>query len=149
FTKSLPLEPINFVPADSPMPLNSLSPLPAAPIPVFDVPIIRQLPLPPTLNTGTGPIELDTIVFDTFTATRGTFAASSSNGAILTFGISGGTPGVTQFDGATYDVSEQGSFGTLYVDSATGDYTFVPNNDAINALKNPTTQSFVITVTDG
>ena len=90
------------------------------------------------------------MVFDDFTATSGTFAASSSNsGAALTFGISGGAAGNTVLGGVTYDVSQTGPYGTLYVNSTTGAYTFVPNSGAINALKAPTTESFTITVSDG
>ena len=41
-----------------------------------------------------GPTEIDTVAFDVFAETSGTFAASSSNsGATLTFGISGVDPG--------------------------------------------------------
>ena len=98
----------------------------------------------------TGPTEIDTSVFDVFTATSGTFLASSPNsGATLTFGINGGTAGSTVIDGVNYDVSRAGPYGTLYVDSTTGAYTFVPNNDAINALVAPTTTDFTITVSDG
>ena len=90
------------------------------------------------------------MVFDTFTATSGAFAASSSNSAAtLTYGISGGTPGNTVLDGIVYDVSQVGDYGTLYVSSATGAYTFVPDDAAINALKAPATESFVVTVSDG
>ena len=106
-------------------------------------------PTPPTLNAIVGPTEIDTTVFDVFTATSGTFLASSPNSATLTFGINGGTAGSTVIDGATYDVSKAGPYGTLYVDSTTGAYTFVPNNDAINALVAPTTTDFTITVSDG
>ena len=90
------------------------------------------------------------MVFDTFTATSGTFSASGANGSgRLTFGIGGGTAGNTVLGGVTYDVSNTGPFGTLYVDSTTGAYTFVPNSGAINALQAPTTESFTITVSDG
>ena len=107
-------------------------------------------PTPPTLNAVIGPTEIDTTVFDVFTATSGTFLASSPNsGATLTFSISGGTAGSTVIDGVTYDVSRAGPYGTLYVDSTTGAYTFVPDNDAINALIAPTTTDFTITVSDG
>ncbi len=82
----------------------------------------------------TGPTEIDTSAFDTFTATSGTFVASSTNGATLTYGISGGTAGSTVLDGETFDVSQTGPYGTLYVNSTTGDYTFVPDSHAINAL---------------
>ena len=107
-------------------------------------------PTPPTLNAIIGPTEIDTTVFDVFTATSGTFLASSPNsGATLTFSISGGSAGSTVIDGVTYDVSRAGPYGTLYVDSTTGAYTFVPDNDAINALTAPTTTDFTITVSDG
>ena len=49
----------------------------------------------------------------------------------------------------TYDVSQVGPFGTLFVNSATGAYTFVPDNDAINALTEPTAANFTVTVSDG
>ena len=44
---------------------------------------------------------------------------------------------------------EAGPYGTLYVNSTTGAYTFVPDSGAINALTAPTTESFIITVSDG
>ena len=52
-------------------------------------------------------------------------------------------------NGVTYDVSQVGPFGTLFVNSATGAYTFVPDNDAINALTEPTVANFTVTVSDG
>ena len=91
----------------------------------------------------TGPTEIDTVAFDVFTATSGTFVASSPNSdATLTFGISGGTAGSTVLGGVTYDVSKAGPYGTLYVNSTTGAYTFVPDSGAINALTTPTTTEF-------
>ena len=105
---------------------------------------------PPTLNALSGPTEIDTVVFDAFTATSGTFVASSPrSGATLVFSIGGGTTGTTVLDGVTYDVSRTGLYGTLFVNSTTGAYTYVPNSDAINALTAPTTESFAITVSDG
>ena len=46
-------------------------------------------------------------------------------------------------------MSKAGPYGTLYVDSTTGAYTFIPDNDAINALIAPTVTDFTITVSDG
>ena len=90
------------------------------------------------------------MAFDDFTATSGTFAASSSNsGAVLTYGISGGAATNTVLGGVAYDVSGSSPYGTLFVNSTTGAYTFVPNSDAINALTAPTTDPFIITVSDG
>jgi VCBS repeat-containing protein len=151
--ESLPVEPINFIQIDGASPAQQLPPMPGA---IFtsvpDTIIVRPPPppSPPTLNAVLGPTETDTVVFDVFTATSGTFLASSpNNGATLTFGIEGGTAGSTVIGGVTYDVSKAGPYGTLYVDSANGAYTFVPNSDAINALVAPTTADFTITVSDG
>ena len=96
-----------------------------------------------------GPTENDTKVFDDFTVTSGTFAASSPSGAVLTYGISGGAATNTVLGGVAYDVSGNSPYGTLFVNSTTGAYAFVPNNDAINALTAPTTDPFTITVSDG
>jgi VCBS repeat-containing protein len=149
----LPVQPINFIQTDDgPAELELLAPTPSV-FPTIPETIFGKLPppqpVPPTLNALLGPTETDTVVFDHFTATSGIFLASSSNGSPLTFGIDGGTRGNNVIDGATYDVSEVGSYGTLYVNSTSGAYTFVPNSDAINALVAPTTTDFVITVSDG
>jgi VCBS repeat-containing protein len=147
FVNPLPVEPINFIQTDALHGQNALLPIEAM---IFTVPEIIIVRPPPILNTPTGPTEIDTVVFDRFTATSGTFSASTINGgAKLTFSISGGTAGNTVLGGVTYDVSNTGPFGTLYVDSTTGAYTFVPNGGAINALQAPTTESFTITVSDG
>ncbi|MEZ2145401.1 VCBS domain-containing protein [Bradyrhizobium sp. DN5] len=143
FVKSQLLQPINFVPPDAP----ELQTLPT----VLPFAIIEPLGrLPPTLSTGAGPAELDTVVFDTFTATTGTFSASSTNGSgQLIFGVIGASAGNTVLNGVTYDLSKTSPYGTLYVNSTSGAYTFVPDDAAINALKAPTTDGFVITVSDG
>ncbi|MBR1209890.1 VCBS domain-containing protein [Bradyrhizobium sp. JYMT SZCCT0180] len=145
----LPVQPINFIETDVPSPTGgSFQPLPVPNFPSTQV-IIAMPPVPPTLNAVAGPTEIDTSAFDTFTATSGTFIASSSNGATLTYGISGGTAGSTVLAGETFDVSQTGPYGTLYVNSTTGDYTFVPDSHAINALTQPTTTSFTVTVSEG
>ncbi|MGY8664618.1 VCBS domain-containing protein [Bradyrhizobium sp. UFLA05-109] len=144
FPEGLPLEPINFTEPDAPAQLHSL------PIILPSTIVVPEIfHSPPTFNIQSGPVELDTAVFDNFTATSGTFSASSASGAPLVFGISGGTVGDTVLAGVTYDVSKGSPYGTLYVNSASGAYTFVPNSDAINALTAPTTDPFVITVSDG
>ncbi|XIA64473.1 VCBS domain-containing protein [Bradyrhizobium sp. TZ2] len=147
----LQVEPINFIQTNgSSAAQNLLTPLPSIFASVTEDIIGRLPPPPPTLNAVTGPIEIDTVAFDVFTATSGTLVASSPNGdAVLIFGIGGGTAGSTVLAGVTYDVSRTGPFGTLYVNSTTGAYTFVPDSGAINALTAPTTENFTITVSDG
>src|SRR5260370_23494539 len=77
FVNPLPVQPINFIQSEAPPAQNSLPPLPSHVVP--EIIFLRLPPSPPTLTVATGPTETDTVVFDTFTATSGTFAASSSN----------------------------------------------------------------------
>ena len=145
FDDPVSLEHINFTPHDSITPQGVLPPLP-----LFDIPVPVIIHAPPSLGLPTGPVEIDTIHFDEFTTTSGTFAASSAEtGAVLTFSLGGGTSGSTTLNGVTYNLSQTGPFGTLFLNSTSGAYAFVPNNDAINALQAPTTTSFLITVSDG
>jgi VCBS repeat-containing protein len=142
-------QPINFVVPDGPVPQHSLPALavPASFVP--DTPLI-QLHLPPTLTVASSPVEVDTVAFDEFSATIGSFSATSfGSGVTPIFGIASGAVGPVVIAGATYDVEKPGSYGILYLNSATGAYTYVPNNDDINALKAPTTDSFTITASDG
>src|SRR5262249_52477363 len=48
-----------------------------------------------------------------------------------------------------YNQSLAGTFGKLYVNTATGAYTFVPDDTAINALSSTTAENFTFTVSDG
>jgi VCBS repeat-containing protein len=147
FVKTLSVQPINFIENHDSPALNSPIPVPWINIPVLEIITVRP---PPTLHAAAGPIEIDTAAFDDFTATSGTFSASSPNSvATLTFGISGGAAGSTLLSGVTYDVSNIGPYGTLYVNSTTGAYAFVPDSGAINALKTATVASFTVTVSDG
>jgi VCBS repeat-containing protein len=151
--EELPVQPINFIQIDDSSPEQGLPALPGsifASVPdIISGKLPPPPPTPPTLNAVLGPTETDTVIFDVFAATNGTFLASSPNSATLTFSISGGSTGTTVIGGVTYDVSKAGPYGTLYVDSTTGAYTFVPDSDAINALTAPTTTDFTITVSDG
>jgi VCBS repeat-containing protein len=140
-------QPINFIEPDGPVPQHSLPALAVHASSVLDAPLIHS---PPTLRVGSGLVEVDTVAFDEFSASSGSFSATSfGSGAAPTFGIAGGAVGPVVIAGTTYDVEKPGSYGILYLNSATGGYTYVPNNDAINALKTPTTDSFTITASDG
>lgn len=143
FVKSQSLQPINFIQPDAP----------ALQLTPSTLPFITLAPLesvPPSLNTGAGPIELDTVAFDTFAATTGTFSASSgTGGGQLSFGVVGANSGNTVLGGVTYDLSKASPYGVLYVNSTTGAYRFEPDDAAINALKAPTTADFVITASNG
>jgi VCBS repeat-containing protein len=140
-------QPINFVEPDGPAPQHAL---PALIIPSSFLPDAPLIHSPPTLTVASGPIEIDTVAFDEFSATSGSFSATGFGfGGPPVLGIAGGIAGPVVIAGTTYDVEKPGSYGILYLNSASGAYTYVPNSDAINALKVPTTDSFTITASTG
>ncbi|MEH2612198.1 VCBS domain-containing protein [Bradyrhizobium sp. AZCC 1693] len=150
FVNQLPAQRINFIQTDTSTTPNFLPPPEWINIVAPEIVFGKLPPMPPTLNAVSGPTEIDTVVFDAFTATSGTFVASSPRSdATLVYSIGGGTTGITVLEGVTYDISKTGLYGTLFVNSTTGAYTYVPNSDAINALTAPTTESFTVTVSDG
>src|SRR5204862_3905210 len=58
-----------------------------------------------------------------------------------------GSPGVGSSVLAGYDVAKAGDYGTLYVNSLTGAYLFVPNAAAIEALDASESDSDLFTMT--
>ncbi|MGY0575747.1 VCBS domain-containing protein [Bradyrhizobium sp. RDM12] len=140
-------QPINFEAPDGPTAPHALQALVVPASFVADAPLIHSVPI---LNLGSAPVEIDTVVFDDFSVSSGSFWASSfGSGGAPTFGIAGGIGGPFTVAGASFDIEKPGSFGILYVNSQTGAYTYVPDNDAINALKAPSADSFTITASDG
>ena len=100
----------------------------------------------PTLGPVTGPTYTDTPAADHFGAVSGTLLGNDgSAGTTLTYGIVGGSVDTSH---SGYDISLAGTYGAFFVNSASGAYTFVPNDAAINALSSPTTESFTVTVSD-
>ena len=102
----------------------------------------------PVFTTPT-PVSLnDTRSYDTLTPASGTLQATDTDG-IARYGIDTGTSGgSTVIGGVSYDVSRTGLYGTLYLNSSTGAYVYVPDAAAINALRNATSESFTLTATD-
>ena len=69
----------------------------------------------------------------------------------LTYGISGGNAANNIFDGITYDIYLEGTYGTAFVQSSTGLYLYRKHTSAIEAMDENESDSdvFSITVTDG
>ena len=104
----------------------------------------------PVLVTPSAANYTDTTGADAFANTSGTLVATDAEGRSLVYGIDGGTTnGSTIIAAITYDISKAGSNGTLYVNSTTGAYVFVPDAVAINALSANSSETFTITSTDG
>jgi uncharacterized delta-60 repeat protein len=90
-----------------------------------------------------GGIQLaDTSADDTYATVSGQLQATDVDSTDLTFGVSGGVD-----QGSV--VSIAGSVGTLAVNKMSGAYTFVPNDTALEALRQNVSESFTFTVTDG
>ncbi len=89
----------------------------------------------------------DTAADDSFSAVTGTLSRDDrDSGDSATYSVTGGSAG-TPISG--FDIARSTDYGTLYLNSATGAYTFIPNDGAIEGLKTAATQSFTFTVTDG
>ena len=85
----------------------------------------------------------DTSANDSFSNKTGVLLGSDIDiGTTLTYGIAGGIDNGSQ-------VSKTGIFGTLTVIKATGAYTFVPNNAAIQAIASNTSETYKVNVSDG
>ncbi|QEI04609.1 DUF4214 domain-containing protein [Pigmentiphaga aceris] len=102
----------------------------------------------PTLATPSPITLVDTAAADTFTNVTGSLSASDADG-IAGYGITGSSAVNVSIDGATYNLSRTGSYGTLYLASSTGNYVYVPNATAIDALgAGPQSETFTVSATD-
>ncbi len=89
----------------------------------------------------------DTAGDDSFSAVTGDLSSTDRDSPeTASYGVVGG---VADNSLAGYDTSTASAYGKLYVDSTTGNYTFVPNDGAIEALKTDDSVSFTLKVTDG
>jgi len=104
----------------------------------------------PTLATPLAATFVDTVNTDTVanlntgaTNRTGTLAgADQDTVASLNYSISGGTDSGTT-------VTKAGIYSTLVVTKIGGAYTLTPNADTINAIAYDTSESFIVTVSDG
>lgn len=83
----------------------------------------------------------------TYATTTGQIVADDPDGDVLTYGIDGAVAQAATIDGEPYTHARTGTFGTLYVNSATGRYAFVPSAAAVDAQLVPTTEQLAFTVT--
>jgi hypothetical protein len=96
----------------------------------------------PTLAAVPGTRYTDTAANDVFATHSGTLSGQDKDGEPLTYGIQGATPA-----GGTATLA--GRYGTLSLNTATGAYTYTPNDSAINALSSAASDPFTFTVSDG
>jgi len=93
---------------------------------------------------------VDTSASDTFTAVSGTLTGSDADtGAALIYGVQDGVLESNTIGDVDYDVKLIGSYGTLYLASVTGQYTYVPDDVALNGLSVNAREEFMLQVNDG
>ncbi|HJE24710.1 MAG TPA: VCBS domain-containing protein [Methylorubrum populi] len=109
-----------------------------------DAPVLAQ---PVQLNY------IDTADVDLFQSQAGRLTSTDEDlGGTHSYGFANSTglvSAATTIGGVTYDVSKAGTYGTLYLESATGKYLFVPNDGAIEGLRSAATETFALKVSDG
>ena len=89
----------------------------------------------------------DTAGDDTFTPVSGTLASSDRDASeTLTYGINGGAASNAV---SGYNFAKAGTYGTLYLNTTSGAYKYVPNDGAIEGLKANASENFTFTVKDG
>jgi hypothetical protein len=101
----------------------------------------------PTLASISGIAFSDSANDDSFTLVSATLTGSDSDsGDTLTYSVTGGSSD-TSVSGFTH--SRTGTYGTLFLNSGSGAYRYVPNDSAIEGLKSDTSEDFTLSVSDG
>ncbi|MFS2155213.1 VCBS domain-containing protein [Rhizobium sp. Rhizsp42] len=92
----------------------------------------------------------DTAADDRFTLVKGSFVSTDRDiGDSTTYSVDHGERVGVKLDGVRYDTAREGKYGTLYINSSTGAYVYVPDDRAIEGRKTDASESFTIKVTDG
>ncbi|WP_207884386.1 VCBS domain-containing protein, partial [Pseudomonas sp. 30_B] len=94
---------------------------------------------------------IDTSVDNTFTSVTGQLTTAdrdAGDSKAYTIDSAGTTSGSFDINGTNYQQKLVGNFGTLYLANS-GAYEYVPNDNAIEALKEDNSESFTLKVTDG
>ena len=103
----------------------------------------------PLLNAITGPAYTDTAATDTFPNATGTLSSSDAEGTTRTYEVTGASASTQSIGGVSYTSAIVGTYGTLRLVPGTGQYVYVPNDDAINALASNATDVFTVSASDG
>ena len=101
----------------------------------------------PQLASITGMAFTDTSGDDSFSNETGALSATDSDSDdTLTFAITGQSADSSQ-SGFTH--ARAGTYGTLYINSVTGVYRYIPNDSAVEGATTSQTDSFTVSVSDG
>ena len=97
----------------------------------------------PTLQPVPAIVYTDTAADDTFYAATGNLVGTGSN--VITYKLSDSS---SSFEPG-FNVQKSSVFGVFYLNTDSGDYKFVPDDGAIEALKATQTIEFLVSATDG
>jgi VCBS repeat-containing protein len=101
----------------------------------------------PILNALSGISYNDTAADDTFADSIGKLSSTDRDANdTKAFSITGG---IADSSHTGFNLSKTDTYGTLYLNSSTGDYKFIANDAVIEGLKANATTSFELSVTDG
>ncbi len=105
----------------------------------------------PTLNAVTTITVTDTSSDDTYSDTAATLVSNDidNDNSTLVYSITGQSSESNTISGTTYNRKLVGGYGTLYLGSSSGDYRYVVNDTAVEALKSDTSEYFTFNVSDG
>lgn len=106
--------------------------------------------LPPAFLAFANPTYTDTSADDAFEDAAGTFQASDLNNNVLTYGLVNGIAiAPLEMASVTYDQVAVSDYGCLLLNTTTGAWRFMPDEDAIEALTAAAAADFTVTVSDG
>ena len=94
--------------------------------------------------TDLSPLSILTDESDIPVATTGTIGVDDPDGDQLQFSVERG-----RIDDGSAFITRVGSYGTLEVDSGTGDFTYTPNMEKVSAATRSPVDLFFVSVTDG
>lgn len=104
---------------------------------------------PPTLSNPATITYVNTSADDTFSNVTGTLSSgfSDPDGDTPTYSLPNGTSETVTINSVNYDAAEVGAFGTLRLNSATGQYVMVPNEDALDHEAVSQSETFAVRAT--
>lgn len=104
---------------------------------------ITQVDDPPSPATNLSHTYVNSLATgETFASQSGTLDATDPDDDFIEYGIVGGTSSAETVAGVTYDVSKSDTLGTLLVESSTGKYLFLPDDNAIDQSLVPVNNVF-------
>ena len=104
----------------------------------------------PTLEAVSGGTVTDTAADDAYDEVTGNLSGSDPDGGTVTFALadSSATPDGAE-KAAGFNVQKSSAYGTFVLNTTSGEYKFVADDSAVEALKTTQTVDFVVHATDG